>query len=97
VCTFAKINGPRRQQDASASWNADHGRNADARTARSTTVNWAASYMPDETRTAAPASLTSGAADAARRTGAAGMASLTGKSDYARAATGHGPGHRTIP
>jgi hypothetical protein len=43
-------------------------RNADARTARSTTVNRAASSMPDETRTTAPASLTSisGAPDAAR-------------------------------
>ena len=68
VCTFAKIDGPRRQQDASACGDIDHDRKADARTARNTAVNWAASSIPDETRTTAPASLTSisGAPDAAR-------------------------------
>jgi hypothetical protein len=41
---------------------------AEARIARNTAVNCAASSMPDETRTTAPASVTSipGAADAAR-------------------------------
>src|SRR5580692_4296318 len=69
---FSKINGPRGQQDARASGNADHVRDADARTARNTAVNWVASSMPGTTRTTAPASLTSiaGAADAARATGA---------------------------
>src|SRR6476659_4862499 len=79
MCTFAKINGPRRQQHASSSGDIDHDREAEARTARNTAVNWAASSMPDETRTTAPASLTSipDAADAARCTVVAGMASLT--------------------
>ena len=79
MCTFAKINRPRRQQDASSSRDIDHDREAEARTARNTAVNWAASSMPDETRTTAPASLTSipDAVDAARGTVVAGMASLT--------------------
>src|SRR5580692_10462304 len=65
MCTFAEINRPRGQQNPCASRNADHLRDADARTARNTAVNWAASSMPDATRTTAPASLTSiaGAAD----------------------------------
>ena len=54
MCTFAKINRPRRQQDASASRHVDHDRKADARTARNTAVNWAASSMPEENRTTAP-------------------------------------------
>ena len=79
MCTFAKINRPRRQQHASSSGDIDHDREAEARTARNTAVNWAASSMPDETRTTAPASLTSipDAVDAARGTVVAGMASLT--------------------
>ena len=48
VCTFAKINRPRCQQNASASGDIDHDRDAEARTARNTAVNWAASSMPDE-------------------------------------------------
>src|ERR1700674_4905665 len=39
VCTFAKINWPRRQQDASANRDIDHDRDAEARTARNTAVN----------------------------------------------------------
>ena len=79
MCTFAKINRPRRQQHASSSGDIDHDREAEARTARNTAVNWAASSMPDETRTTAPASLTSipDAVDAARGTVVAGRASLT--------------------
>lgn len=60
MCTFAKINRPRGQQNPCASGNVDHVRDADARTARNTAVNWAASSMPDATRTTAPASLTEG-------------------------------------
>ena len=65
VRTFAEIDRPRGQQDPCASGNANHVRDADARTARSTAVNWAASSMPEATHTTAPASLTSiaGAAD----------------------------------
>ncbi len=44
---------PRRQQDASTSRHVDHDRKADARTARNTAVNWAASSMPEENRTTA--------------------------------------------
>jgi hypothetical protein len=75
---FPKINRPRGQQDARTSGNADHVRDADARTARNTAVNWVASSMPDTMRTTAPASLTSiaGAADAARATGAGRGASV---------------------
>ena len=49
-----------------------HVRDADARTARNTAVNWVASSMPGTMRTTAPASLTSivGDAVAARATGA---------------------------
>src|SRR5208282_1820958 len=77
--TFTKINRPRGQQDPRSGGNVDHVRDADARTARNTVVNWAASSMPDTTRTTAPASLTSitGAAGAARGTGAAGAVSAT--------------------
>ena len=75
----AEIDRTRRQQNAGTSRNIDHDRDAEARIARSTTVNWSASSMPDETRTTAPASLTSipAAADDARCTVAAGRASLT--------------------
>ena len=68
VCTFAEVDRTRRQQDPSANRNIDHDRDAEARTARNTAVNCAASSMPGETRTTAPASLTSisGAPDAAR-------------------------------
>jgi hypothetical protein len=59
VCTFAEIDRPCRQQDPSPSGDIDHDRDAEARTARNTAVNWAASSMPDKTRTTAPASLTS--------------------------------------
>jgi hypothetical protein len=55
VCPLAEINRPRRQQVANASTDVDHDRDAEARTARNTAVNWAASYMPDETRTPHPA------------------------------------------
>src|SRR6202044_3567607 len=79
VCTLAEVDRPGCQQHASSSRDVDHDRKADARTARNTAVNWAASSMPDETRTTAPASSTSipGAADAVRCTIAAGTASLT--------------------
>ena len=75
--TFTKIHRPRGQQDPRCGGNADRVR--DARTARNTVVNRAASSMPDTTRTTAPASLTSitGAAGAARGTGAAGAVSAT--------------------
>jgi hypothetical protein len=62
---ITEINGPRSQQDARTSGNVDHVRDTDARTARNTAVSWAASSIPDTTRTTAPANLTSiaGAAD----------------------------------
>src|SRR5208283_3107054 len=77
--TFTKIHRPRGRQDPRSGGNVDHVRDADARTARNTVVNRAASSMPDTTRTTAPASLTSitGAAGAARGTGAAGAVSAT--------------------
>ena len=59
VGSFTEIDGPRGQQNPGARGNGDHVRDADARTARNTAVNWAASSMPDATRTTAPASLTS--------------------------------------
>ena len=59
VCTFAEINWSRRQQDARSSRDIDHHGEANARTARNTAINWAASSMPDDTRTTAPASSTS--------------------------------------
>jgi hypothetical protein len=80
VGALAEVDWPRGQQDAGSGGNIDHGREAEARTARNTAVSWAASSMVETTRTTAPASLTSitGAADvAARGTGAAAMASLT--------------------
>ena len=53
--TFTEIDRPRGQQDPDV----DHVHDVNARTARNTAVNWAASSMPDATRTTAPASLTS--------------------------------------
>src|SRR5580692_4678403 len=65
MCALAEINWSRGQQDACTGGNADHVRDAEARTARNTAVNRAPS-MPQATRTTAPASLTSiaGAVDA---------------------------------
>src|SRR6185437_10508689 len=80
VCALTEIDWLRGQQDAGAGGNIDHGRDAEARTARNTAVNRATSSTLETTRTTAPASLTSitGAADAAAcGTGAAGTASLT--------------------
>ena len=58
VRTLAEINRPRGQQYTCTSGNVDHGRDAEARTARNTAVN-VVSSMPDATRTTAPASVTS--------------------------------------
>ena len=59
MCTFAEVDRPGCQQHASSSGDIDHVRDADARTARNTAVRWAASSMPEETRTTAPVSSTS--------------------------------------
>jgi hypothetical protein len=68
VRPFAEVNRTRCKQDPSANRDIDHDRDAEARIARNTAVNWAASAMPGETRITAPASLTSisGTTDAAR-------------------------------
>src|SRR5215212_10015266 len=78
VATSAEVNRPRRQQNARASRDGDHGRSTEARTARSTAVSWASS-RPGTTHTTAPASLTSitGLADAAGAASRTGMASVT--------------------
>jgi hypothetical protein len=56
---IAKIHGLCNLQNADAGWNTDHVWEADARTARNTAVRWVVLSMPDTTRTAASASLTS--------------------------------------
>src|SRR3954451_4265260 len=48
VATSAEVNRPRRQQNARASRDGDHGRSTEARTARSTAVSWASSSSLSE-------------------------------------------------
>ena len=92
---IAEIDRPRRQQNARSGWDGDHGRDADARTARSTAVNCAASSTPGTTRTTAPASLTSmtAAVEAVRGTGAGTIVSVAigTKAGIADAEVGIGP------
>ena len=59
VCALPEVDRSRRQQHPCAGGNADHDREADARTARNTAVSWAPSSCPPTTRTTAPASFTS--------------------------------------
>src|SRR4051812_40622176 len=75
---FTKIHRPRRQQNACARRDGDHAWSAEARTARSTVVNWTSS-RPDTTRTTAPARLISitEVANAVGAASPAGMASVT--------------------
>jgi hypothetical protein len=55
MCAFTEIYRSRGKQDACASRNGNHARDAEARTARNTVVSNALS-MPEATRTTAPAS-----------------------------------------